>query len=149
MSWWFTFFCFDSNKWIIAHDFIKQNPLHDKIISFLFPLLPIHTVLNNIISTQILQDKSFKYYLIHNIISDSTQHYLFSLIKHINPRELDGLKECYWQLIYLSVVWFVDLLIYYLQVTEPDQTGVGNYYYKMGVFWFASVTRLHQYCSFT
>ena len=61
VSWWLAFFCFDSNKWIIAHDFIKQNPLHDKIISFLFPLLPIHTVLNNIISTQILQDKSFKY----------------------------------------------------------------------------------------
>lgn len=28
--------------------------------------------------------------------------------------------------------WFVDLLIYYLQVTEPDQIVVGSYY-KMGV----------------
>lgn len=91
-----------------------------------------HTVLNNIISTQILQDQSFKYCLIHSIISDSTQHYLFSLIKHINPRGLDGLKECYWQLIYLSVVWSVDSLIYYLQVTEPDQIVVGSSYDKMG-----------------
>lgn len=78
----------------ITHDFIKQNLSHDKInrISISF-ILPAHTVLNNIISIQILQDKLFKYYLIHNIISDSTQHNLFSLIKHISPRGLDGLKE--------------------------------------------------------
>lgn len=96
--------------------------------------VPIHTVLNNLISPQILQDKSFKYYLIHNIISNSTQHnLLFSLIKHINPRELDGLKKMLLAVGYLSVVWFVDLLIYYLQVTRPDQIGVGNYYNKMGI----------------
>ena len=112
MSWWFSFSCFDSNKWIIVHDLIQQNPPHNKInlISISF-ILPDHTVLNNIISTQILQNKSFKYYLIHYIISDSTQYNLFSLIKNISPRGLDGLKERYWQGIYLSVVWFVDLLI--------------------------------------
>lgn len=78
----------------ITHDFIKQNLSNDKInrISISF-ILPAHTVLNNIISIQILQDKLFKYYLIHNIISDSTQHNLFSLIKHISPSGLDGLKE--------------------------------------------------------
>lgn len=122
----FYFSVFDL-KWLITHDFIKQNSPHDKInLISISCILPAHTVLNNIISTQILQDKSFKYYLIHSIISDSTQRNLFSLIKHINPRGLDGLKECYWQLIYLSVVWFVDLLIYYLQVTEPDQIIVGS-----------------------
>lgn len=122
----FYFSVFDL-KWLITHDFIMENIPRDKInlISISF-ILPVRTVLNNIISTQILQDKSFKYYLIHSIISDSAQHNLFFLIKHINPRGLDGLKECYWQLIYLSVVWFVDLLIYYLQVAEPDQIIVGS-----------------------
>lgn len=112
MPWWLSFSCFDSNKWIDAHDFIKQNPPHDKInlISISF-ILPAHTVLNNIISTQILQNKSFKYYLILYIISDSAQYNLFSLIKNISPRGLDGLKEHYWQGIYLPVVWFVYLFI--------------------------------------
>lgn len=68
----FYFSVFDL-KWLITHDFIKQNSPHDKInlISISF-ILPAHTVLNNTISTQILQDTSFKYCLIHSIISDST-----------------------------------------------------------------------------
>lgn len=64
---------FDSETWLIAYDFIKQNSQHGKInLISIFFISAAHTVLNNTISTQILQDKSFKYYLIHNIISDST-----------------------------------------------------------------------------
>lgn len=119
---------FDSETQLIAHDFIKQNSQHGKInLIPIFFIFATHTVLNNTISTQILQDKLFKYYVIHNIISDSTQHNLFFLIKHINPRGLDGLKECYWHLIYFSAIWFTDLLIYYFQVTKHYQNIVGSF----------------------